>query len=319
MDYDMCENFNIVIKNYPDESKITEEHDIHGIDGIEKYCVDEECKTELDKINAACLWLLNENISKGIDDLNNEDVKSFIIYIMIWLNYMLNLKNDGKITNLNEFYTKHIENNTHYTNCTNGDNGCIKLKGKTEYNNFKEIIFKNMDFSNIDFKDISKFYEAFKLLCKLHDELNEGNLECTKYLGYANKIVRKFKELNESSSVTRNTLYIQTWSTLSTDYDNFKEDYSGNCVDIPSFPSIKTPQHVQSSEEHSEHGSVESSDVISSSLSIVKKLILALSIFSAITIFLGIFYKCSLFVLRKRAQKQHSREKLKNIKKRMNH
>ncbi|WBY55837.1 PIR protein [Plasmodium yoelii yoelii] len=91
-------------------------------------------------------------------------------------------------------------------------------------------------------------------------------------------------------------------------------------MNIPSLPPIKSTQnHIQSSEEHSEHGSVQNSGVTSSSLSIVKKLILALSIFSAITIFLGIFYKCSLFVLRKRAQKQHLREKLKNIKKRINH
>ncbi|EAA21555.1 putative yir3 protein [Plasmodium yoelii yoelii] len=79
-------------------------------------------------------------------------------------------------------------------------------------------------------------------------------------------------------------------------------------MNIPSIPPIKTTQHQ-----------IHSSGVTSSSLSIVNKIIIALSIFSAITIFLGIFYKCSLFVLRKRAQKQHLREKLKNIKKRMNH
>ncbi|VTZ78173.1 uncharacterized protein PY17X_0900039 [Plasmodium yoelii] len=331
MDYPLCEKFDELKKSLPDELKRHASVDFNKNENIKYYCPNgnsghNECITELDKINAACLWLLNENITKGIDDLRNEQVEAFIIYIMIWLNYMLNLKKDGKITALKDFYTNHIENNTHYTNCTNGDNGCSnKLKGKMRYNNFKEIIFKNMDFSNIDIKDISKFYEAFKLLCKMHDELNDGKLECTNYLEYANKIVGKFKELNENSSATRNTSYSQVWSTLSTDYDNFKDEYDDiNCVDIPSLPSIKTTQHhIQSSEDHSEHGSVhgsvQNSDVTSSSLSMVKKLILALSIFSAITIILGIFYKGSLFVLRKRAQKQHVREKLKNIKKRMNH
>ncbi|VTZ80362.1 PIR protein [Plasmodium yoelii] len=324
MDYEMCEKFDELKKSLPDELESYASVDFNQNENIKYYCTNgvtgNTCETEIDKINAACLWLLNENISKGIDDLSNEHVKSFIIYIMIWLNYMLNLKNDGEINNLNDFYTKHIENNTHYTNCTNGDNGCNKLKGKTGYINFKDAIFKNMDFSNIDIKDISKFYDAFKLLCKIYDELNVKNLECTNYLKYANNIVDKFNELNENSSATRNTLYIQAWSTLSTDYDNFKEEHNDICMDFPSLPSIKTTQHdVQISEGHSEHDSVQSSDVTSSSFSIVKKLILALSIFSAITIFLGIFYKCSLFILRKRAQKQHLREKLKNIKKRMNH
>ncbi|VTZ80329.1 uncharacterized protein PY17X_1300083 [Plasmodium yoelii] len=325
MDNDMCEKFNVVIQHYPDESKIGDGSNFDNITNVARYCRDEEsgeteCKTELDKINAVCLWLLNENIAKGIDDLSNDQVESFIIYIMIWLNYKLNLKKDEG-TNLNDFYTN-IEKNENYTNCTNGDDDCSnKLKKKTGYNNFKEIIVKNMDLLNIHFEDISKFFEAFKLLCKMHDEFNEKTLECSKYLGYANDIVGKFKKLNENSSATRNSSYSQIWSTLSTDYDSFKKDYDDNsCMGIPSIPTIKIKQnHVQSYEDHSEHDSVQNSGVTSSSLSIVKKLILALSIFSAMTIFLGIFYKCSLFILRKRSQKQHLREKLKNIKKRMNH
>ncbi|ETB60834.1 hypothetical protein YYC_02138, partial [Plasmodium yoelii 17X] len=288
-----CENFDIVIENYTDKIINSEEYDIRDIYGIEEYCVNEECKTELDKINAVCLWLFNKNIANRIDDLSNEQVKSFIIYIMIWLNYMLNLKIDGKINTLNEFYTKHIENNMHYTNCKSYGNDCNStLNDKAGYNNFKEVIVKNMDFSNIDFEDISKFYEAFKLFCKMYSELSEDNIECTKYLEYANSIVDKFKQLNENSSATRKSPYSQVWSTLSTDYENFKKDYNvTNCMNIPSFPSIKTTQHVQNHEDHSEHDSAQNSSVTSSSLSIVKKLILALSIFSAITIFLGIFYK----------------------------
>ncbi|CDS44459.1 YIR protein [Plasmodium yoelii] len=313
MDNLLCENFNIVIENYPDELSNYEESKFYNIKGVDRYCPGGEsggkkCKTEFDKINAACLWLLNENIANGINDLNNEQVKSFIIYIMIWLNYKLNLKKDEE-PNLSDFYTN-IENNANYTNCTNSGNDCNStLNDKAGYNNFKEAIVKNKDFSNIDFEDISKFYEAFKLLCKIPTEYGEDKLDCTEYLRYANEIVDKFKELNENYSATRNTSYSQVWSTLSTDYGSFKNDYNDNsCMNIPSLPPMETKKHH-----------VQSSDVTSSSLSIVKKLILALSIFSAITIFLGIFYKCSLFVLRKRAQKQHLRENLKNIKKRMNH
>ncbi|VTZ82038.1 PIR protein [Plasmodium yoelii] len=311
MDPELCNKFSIVIEHYPDELNNSEKSNIHDIADIRNYCPKgaseyNTCITELDKINAACLWLFNKNIAYRYDELSSEQFKAFIIYIMIWLNYMLNLKKSE--TNLSDFYAN-IEKNENYTNCKRHSKDCNStLKEKTEYNNFKDAIVKNMDLLKIDIKDISKFYDAFKLLCKIPTEYDD-NLECTKYLEYANEIVDKFKKLNESSSVTGNNSYSQIWSTLSTDYENFKKKYNNaKCVGIPLLPPMKTTQH-----------DVQSSDVTSSSLSIVKKLILALSIFSAITIFLGIFYKCSLFVLRKRAQKQHLREKLKNIKKRMNH
>ncbi|ETB63207.1 hypothetical protein YYC_00255 [Plasmodium yoelii 17X] len=306
----------MLIQYYPDKINNSEECDIHDIPGIDEYCPGEEsggkkCITELDKINAGCLWLLNQNIANRIDDLNKETINVFIIYIMLWLSFMLNLKNVNNINNPKAFYEAHIKNNSHYTNCNNGVNDCSNtLTEKTGYNNFKEIIAKNMDFEdiskfyeafkllskNMDFEDISKFYEAFKLLCKMHTEFNEGDLECNKYLGYANNIVDKFNELNENSSISGDSSYSQIWSTLSNDYDSFKK----KCNGFPSLPSIKTTQY-----------NVQSSGVTSSSLSIVNKIVIALSIFSAITIFLGIFYKCSLFVLRKRSQKQHLREKLK--------
>ncbi|CDS44193.1 YIR protein, partial [Plasmodium yoelii] len=281
MDYDLCERFRILVEHYPDELKITEEHDIHHIAGIRDYCPNGNlkyniCITELDKINAACLWLFNKNIANRLDDLSKDQVESFIIYIMIWLNYKLNLKNDEQ-TNLNNLYTKHIENNENYTNCKSYGKDCSnKLKEKTGYNDFKEIMNKRKDLLSINFEDISKFYEAFKLLCKMPTESNEGNLECTEYLEYANNIVGKFNELNGNSSISGDSSYSKVWSTLSNDYDSFKK----KCNGFPSLSSIKTTQY-----------NIQSSDVTSSSFSIVKKLILALSIFSAITIFLGIFYK----------------------------
>ncbi|SCL83748.1 Plasmodium variant antigen protein Cir/Yir/Bir, putative, partial [Plasmodium berghei] len=56
-----------------------------------------------------------------------------------------------------------------------------------------------------------------------------------------------------------------------------------------------------------------------SNSSIGNKLLTVLSIFGVTTFFLGISYKYLLFGRRKRAQKQYLREKIKNIKKRMNH
>ncbi|ETB57259.1 hypothetical protein YYC_05055 [Plasmodium yoelii 17X] len=315
---------------YSDELNNPTKSDIHSIGGAVKYCPNgnsgnNKCNTEFDKMNAACLWLFEQTIANRINDLSNEHIKAFIIYIMIWLNYILNLKKDGKINNLSDFYTNHIENNADYTKCKKGDKDCNStLNDKAGYNNFKEIIVKNMEFSNIDFEDISKFYDAFKLLCKMHTEFDKKSPDCTKYLEYANSFVDKYKELNGDSSVTGNTSYSQVWSTLSTDYENFKKKCDEiKCSNYSSFPTIgnkknivniserNSEETIKTSKDHSEHASVQKSDVTSSSSSIVNKLILALSIFGAITIFLGISYKYSLFGFRKKAQKQHLRGKLK--------
>ncbi|ETB57313.1 hypothetical protein YYC_04821, partial [Plasmodium yoelii 17X] len=330
MDHFLCIRFSTLRGYYPDELNISKERDIHNIGGIVKYCPngnsrDKKCNTELDKINAACLWLFEQNIANRIDDLSSEQVKAFIIYIMIWLNYMLNLKKDGKITALKDFYTNHIENNPNYTNCKSDGNDCNStLNDKAGYNNFKEVIVKNMELSNINFEDISKFYDAFKLLCKMYIEFNEDEPECTKYLEYANKFVEKYKELNGNSSITGNTSYSQVWSTLSTDYENFKKKCDEiKCSNYSSFPTIENKKNIvnisehnseetiKTSKDHSEHDSVQKSDGTSSSSSIVNKLILALSIFGAITIFWGISYKYSLFGFQKRTQKQYLKEKLK--------
>ncbi|SCL81532.1 Plasmodium variant antigen protein Cir/Yir/Bir, putative, partial [Plasmodium berghei] len=118
-----------------------------------------ECKTDLDKINAACLWLFQQNIIINIDSLSKEKSEAFIIYIMIWLSYMLNLKNVNNIKSLKDFYTNHIKNNTHYTTCNKSDNYCSNsLKNKTGYNNFKEFIKRNECFMSINITDMSNFY-----------------------------------------------------------------------------------------------------------------------------------------------------------------
>ncbi|WBY59669.1 PIR protein [Plasmodium yoelii yoelii] len=106
---------------------------------------------------------------------------------------------------------------------------------------------------------MSKFYNAFKLLC--------------------------------------NIAYNQILSTLSTDYNNLKNYCNikgANCKDFPSIPEI-TPNI-----------SVQISEVTSSSSSLGNKL------------FLFYRYLYSLFGFQKRAQKQYLREKIKNIKKKIN-
>ncbi|ETB56390.1 hypothetical protein YYC_05819 [Plasmodium yoelii 17X] len=303
----------------PDDLDNSKSNDINKLGNAKDYCSNEgsgetECKTDLDKINAACLWLFDQTVINNFESLSNDETKRFIIYIIIWLNFKLNQKSYEGITTFKDFYTKHIESNTHYNTCkkkknNNYDDCSNTLKEKTGYNNFKEFIKENGYLMNINI--MSKFYDAFKSLCNMYTEVDANDTNNKKYLDCAKKCVEKYKELNEDSSISGDSSYSQILSNLSIDYNNFKNfcnSSSGDCSDIPDLSSIKTTKSsVQSSEDHSE----QVSDVTPSSSSIKNKLIIVLSIFSAISICLGISYKYSLFGFRKRAQKQHLREKLK--------
>ncbi|CDU18708.1 PIR protein [Plasmodium yoelii] len=314
----LCTRFDKLRGHLPDDLNSTTVNDFDKLGDIKNYCSNEgsgetECKTELDKINAACLWLLEQIIIINIDKLSNDESKRFIIYIIIWLNFKLSQKSYEEITTFNDFYTKHIENNTHYNNCkkkknNNYDDCSNKLEEKTGYKNFKEFIEKNEYLMNIN--TMSKFYDAFKSLCNVYTELDASNPDCKNYLDKAQEFFEQYKELNDDSSISGDSPYKQILSNLSTDYNNFKSYCSDNnvdCNEIPDLSSIKTTKPpVQSSENHPE----QVSDVTPSSSSITKKLIIVLSIFGAISICLGISYKYSLFGFRKRAKK-HLREKLK--------
>ncbi|EAA19593.1 putative yir1 protein [Plasmodium yoelii yoelii] len=307
-----CLRFDKLRNYFPDELNKPTKNDIHSLGNIKDYCSNGEsegtgCKTYLDKINGGCLWLFKQNIINNIDSLSKDQSKVFIIYIMLWLNYMLNLKKDEKIKNLNGFYTKYIENNTHYTNCKKNDNDCSNLlKDKTGYNNFKEFIEKNKHLMNINIEDLSKFYDASKLLCNMYTELDANDPKCEKCLENARKFVEKYEKIN-ASDISEDSPYYQILSTLSNEYNNFKNYCSANhvdCSDIPLLSPINTTKKkLQISELSFED--------TSSSLSIVNKLFIVLSIFGAIAIFFGISYKYSLFGFRKQAQRQHLREKLK--------
>ncbi|CDU16019.1 PIR protein [Plasmodium yoelii] len=320
MDYRMCLKFDNLSKYLPDELNGTTSLDINKLGNVQNYCSNGEsegtgCKTNLDKINGGCLWLFEQNIINNIDSLSKDQFKFIIIYIMIWLSYMLDLNNDEKINNLNDFYTQYIENNTHYNNCkknnNNYDDCSSSLKDKTGYNNFKDFIEKNEYLKNIGI-NMSNFYDAFKSLCNMYTELDASNTKCEKCLENAKEFVKKYNELNKNPNITKDSPYYQVLSTLSNDYNNFKnycDDNSVDCNDIPSLSSINTKEN---SVQSSAHNHVHNSGVTSSSSSVTNKLIPVLSIIIAIPIFFGIFYKYSLFGFRKRSQKQHLREKLNN-------
>ncbi|ETB63498.1 hypothetical protein YYC_00057 [Plasmodium yoelii 17X] len=266
------------------------------------YCNNKNCSNNFEKINAGCLYLLDSFFEDN--SVFNSVAKSnvnIVEYIMIWLSKMLSRIENTENQSLQFFYDIYIYGDNKYKKPIEKVIGC---------SNYKELIDKTKMMS-MKIKDISKLYDAFYSLCMMYIEFDEENSKCNKYLTDANNFVEKYKKLKADSSIIKKDSYNQLLSTLSKDYDNFKNKCSAKCPNS-SFPTIEKAE--------TSVGSIgQISEVASSSSSITNKLFIVLSIFGAIAFFLGISYKYSLFGFRKRFQKQKLREKLKNIKKRMNH
>ncbi|EAA16414.1 uncharacterized protein PY17X_0800031 [Plasmodium yoelii] len=312
MNKELCKQFKKVWEDFPDTLS-NKGYDFKDDGVLNNYCQSSQCHSNFDKISAVCLYLFRAFF--GSSDLFNSVAKKnidIVDYILIWLSYMLNLGGSKDHNNIKDFYNYQIVNRDNYN---------TGIKDVSDYKSYKDLIDRK-NYLSMNINIISKFYDPFKSLCNLYNELDDEKTNCKNCSDKANQFVEKYKALNEDSDITDSSPYKEIFSKLSNDYDNLKNE----CKDdkdskFPSLTETNTPQDTgQITERTGETGeTVQKSDVTSSSSSIVSKLIIALSIFSAITIFLVIFYKCSLFVLRKRAQKQNLREKLKKIKKKMNH
>ncbi|SCL95390.1 Plasmodium variant antigen protein Cir/Yir/Bir, putative [Plasmodium chabaudi adami] len=245
------------------------------------------CFSYSDMISAAVLFLLKwleTNYNYG-DYLKNAEIAE---YAILWLSYKLNKYPQNKITTLNDFYTKHIEKNEYYN---------VEITKSSDKKTYKDIIDSKHDLMNISIKDISIFYEALKSLCDMYTEIDKSKPNCPICLEKANEFVANFEKFNGNSDITGNSSYRQILYTLSTDYNNLKSDFAEKCTDckdIPILSEIKTPPI----------------------LLIPTKLLPVLLIF-AISIFLGIAYKYSLFGFDKLFQRQYIRNKLKKVKKKM--
>ncbi|VTZ80309.1 PIR protein [Plasmodium yoelii] len=293
----LCEKIDFLRKHLPDDLKKTTSIDIDDNSNFVKYCPenvsgDKICNTYLDKITAGFLWLLGECYSTVIDKSYKENnTNAFFLYMISWFSYKLNQITGNKFTKINDLYTNHVKNSGKYKTF---------ITDAYRIGNLEEFMRERNDLLNIDIEDLSKFYDAFKLLCNIH-----GNFARNEHDTLSNNItsfIEKYTELNNNCNI-EGTLHNQILSALSTDYNNLKNDHK----DFPSIPEIETKFYAQTSR------------VTSLSSSTGNKLFLVLSIFGAIAFFLGISYKYSLFGFRKRAQKQYLREKIKNIKKKLNH
>ncbi|VEV54906.1 PIR protein CIR protein [Plasmodium vinckei vinckei] len=303
MEEHMCENFNFLWEDFPDtlsNGNYQFKHD----DINNKYCEDDidNCETDLDKINAGCFVLFEMFFSKS-DSFTKYAKNNINIagYILAWLSYMLSLKQNDEIRKLQDFYDKYIKNKDVYNK---------KLTDVSGYDSYMDLIDKYKELMTINISSMPNFYGPLKSLCDMYTECIRSKSDCTNCLEKAKDFDSKYRELN-GSDIKGNNSYMNILYSLSTDYNNLKKNIFEKCSDsinISSFPEIKPPE-----------GPFEIFEVTSSSSSIASKLIPVLLIFFAIPVFLGIAYKYSLFGFDKRLHRQCLREKLKKVKKKMNH
>ncbi|EAA19021.1 hypothetical protein YYC_05594 [Plasmodium yoelii 17X] len=311
----VCYQFKKLWKDFHDESNNSGKSSFKDI-VFRKYCPNDNCDTNIKKINAGCLWLFNAYFGQFSISLDLPTYKDAVVCIMIWLSYKLNQKSENGINTLKDFYSKHIENNEKYTKSEIYNK---KFKG------YKEIIDEIKEYLDIDISHMSKFYELLKLLCSMDTAYTKN--KDSEFMQDANKFVEKYQELLDGDNNTDNSIYSKVLLVLSKYYNNFESLRVTIDTEMarPQLPSKKTAQKVEveisnetkTTGSSSETGNqdIETITLIPntalSDSSLASKLIPVLSIFGAIAIFLGISYKYSLFGFRKRSQKQHLKEKLK--------
>ncbi|CAD2106316.1 CIR protein PIR protein [Plasmodium vinckei lentum] len=291
---------------------------------IHKYCHyrntsgNDKCRDYLEMASSGVIYVLNT-----LKDKHRLEDDKLAEYAILWLRYKLNQKAPYYNTQLNNFYTNYIEKNKYYNNK-------IKDNGSMTY---KDIIDKKKDL--MDIKEMTKFSYPFKILLFLYNETNKNSLNCTKPSTYLKAFADEFDKLNKDSNNVEDSSYNKMLSRLSDDYNYLKNKYgNNNSCNFPSLPEIEPKKNIAQnpvgkSVKDSGHNSLESSvkgsgqileqtsEVTSSSSSILSTLIPALSVVSVILVFLGIAYKYSLFGIDKLFQRQYLRKKLKKVKKKM--
>ncbi|VTZ80368.1 PIR protein [Plasmodium yoelii] len=269
-----CEQFDSLRGDFSDEWDDSGNYIFTG-GTLKQHCPDKSCNNYTNLVNGGCLWLLDRFYGgKTVFSYYANKNTDIAVYIMIWLGYKLNKMLKTQFSNINEFYDKHMKTIYDYKQNRDGVEG---------YSSYNDLINKKEYLLTMSIKDISKFYDVFKSLCKLYTECDNSDSDYNSYLENTQEFVNKYEQLKKELDISEGSPYYQLFSILSKDYDNFKN----KCY---YFPPLLT-----------------------------YSLISIALIFVAIPIFLGISYKYSLFGFRKRFQKQKLRVKIKNIMKKMIH
>ncbi|CAD2105462.1 CIR protein PIR protein [Plasmodium vinckei petteri] len=179
-----------------------------------------KCPEYLEMASSGVIHLLKtlkENYNLEYDKLSE--------YAILWLRYKLNQKHPYYNTQLNEFYTNHIEKNTYYNN---------KIKDNdSDSPTYKDIIDTKKDL--MDIEEMTKFSYPFKLLLLLYDKNKNNSGDCA-HLDNAKYFAKEFEELNNDSNNIKDSSYNKLLYRLSDDYNNL----ISKCTNFPPLPEIKT-------------------------------------------------------------------------------
>ncbi|EAA17750.1 putative yir4 protein, partial [Plasmodium yoelii yoelii] len=214
-------------------------------------------------------YLNNMLLNTQIKAILKRALNHFFYILFHGLSYKLKRNSEHNINKINDFYTEYIKNSGKY-------NEFISDSGK--YTNLNEFIDEQNDLFNINIEDLSKFYDAFKLICSMYSNVETNNHD--KLPNNANDFIDKYKELNNNYNI-KGTGRSKIFSALSTNYNNLKNYCTSKGIkykDFPLIPDTEAEIYALTSED-------------TSSSSIGNKLFTVLSIFGAIAFFLGISYK----------------------------
>ncbi|CDU15982.1 PIR protein [Plasmodium yoelii] len=309
----VCRELTTFWRLFPDGLKDSGEYKINT-GSFKKYCPEQKCNSDIEKINAGCLRLIYDFFIKSGFSADPDTLKNDAVCIIIWLGYILSLKPPNDINTINDFYYSHIENNEEYSNHKNVD---------TTYTDYKKIIDETKEYMDINISNMSKFYQLLKLLCNMYTAYAAG--KSTDVSQYANNFFDEYKKLFDDDNNNNGNSYNKILNVLSNYYNNIETGIRFNNTPItrPKLPTEKAPKKdnvegIKVTKETETSGETDkldtetptpSSNITLSESPLVNKLVIVLPILAAIPFFLGIAYKYSLFGFRKRSKK-HLREKL---------
>ncbi|ETB57403.1 hypothetical protein YYC_04303 [Plasmodium yoelii 17X] len=284
INFQYCGQFENIWKFFPDDLDESGNYKFTSI-LFKKYCSNNNCNSDISKIDAGCLWLFN----KYYGSLTN-----FSSIAHNNINIVLNQKLNAKFSNLNDFYSSHMQNVNEYKQ---------PIDDVNDYSSYNDLINKKKELMNISNENMSKLYDLFKILCNMvnnADKKDDGET-CLKY---ANNFVNKHNELKNNSNNIKDDSYNKILSILSDSYTSFKNSYYNSNIrnKLPSLITKETTTHVStipketqdlSSEIPAPSSEIEISDSDSGSpsSSILNRLISIPFIFFVALILLGIAYK----------------------------
>ncbi|CDU16598.1 PIR protein [Plasmodium yoelii] len=273
---EVCKSINTIDEYYAGDLNIAGEKNSRNL--LNFLISNNNCSSDDPKIISDFIALLI--LFNGIGSDENLDSDKLVEYAILWLSYNINQKKGNETTRLDDFHSEHIKRNDCYNENISADSN----SGNKIY---MEVIDTKIESMNIDIKDISNFYDAFKSLCNMYSEIGAEDYQCNKCLENARELFEKYEKLKNALYIDKGSSYLQLLSSLSNDYNIFKQEYNIKCGNDSSF--VACPRS-----------------------SIIKNILITIAIiFAASSILLGVSYKYSLFGFRKRSQKKKLREMLK--------